>query len=170
MGDLGALIVVLLAALPFGLAQQGTPGKNPQTLATIRLPLAARKNLERVIFAFLGAPAEDEYDLSKQVEFERLRLGPQDRWVWQARAPDRFCGSHAKCEYWLFDPVTGESLADEVLGLGIDVAATRHHGWRDFSTSGAISYCEILTSYYRFDGRKYRNVRTTSDKSACEAQ
>jgi hypothetical protein len=83
-------------------------------------------------------------------------------------APDDFCGSHAKCEYWLFDPATEASLVEDALGSELDVLDTRHNDWRDLMTSGYDSYCEKVTVYYQFDGRKYRGVRTVSDTSACD--
>jgi hypothetical protein len=168
MKGVAATIVAFGLALPQVLNQQLYVDKYSQTLASVKVPPSVRKNIERVIFDFVNVPADQRIALAAQIPFDRVRLGPQGRWVWQSMAPNDFCGSHANCEYWLFDPTTGASLVDNALGAELDVLETRHNGWRDFKTSGNDSYCENVTVYYQFDGHKYRDVGTDADTSTCD--
>jgi hypothetical protein len=168
MRGIPAILVALWIGLQPGMSAQVYANKNSQTLASVKLTPAVRKNIEQVIFDFVDVPDDQRKAKAAEIPFDRVMLGPRGRWVWQSMAPSDFCGSHAKCEYWLFDPTTGMSLVDDALGAELDVLDTRHNGWRDFATSGNISYCEDVTVYYQFDGHKYRNVRTNVDRSTCD--
>jgi hypothetical protein len=151
-----------------GLAQRASVDDKPGTLATTKLPRLVRKKIEQVMIEFASAPPEERKAIVASVPLERVKLGPQGQWVWQATAPTDYCGSHAKCEHWLFDPKTGASLLSEALGTDFDILLSRHHGWRDLSASGYISDCENVTAFYHFDGHRYRLARTVDDKSGCD--
>jgi hypothetical protein len=165
MRSFAASLVMLCLGLPQGAAEQTSADNEPGTLATAKLPSQVRKKIEQAVFEFTLAPPEKRNAIAANVPLERVRLGPHGRWVWQATAPPEDCGSHA-CEYWLFDPETGASLVDDADGSEFDVLDSRHHGWRDFATSSAISCCVIVTTYYQFDGHKYHKVRNVEDKFA----
>jgi hypothetical protein len=164
------LSAVLLGGLmPVGLAQGAVSSDAGLTLATVKLSAAIRSGIERVVFGNLSLTGTERHAEAARTPIERLEVGPRNRWVWLVTAPNDQCGSHAKCTMWLFDPVAGASLVDDdVLGVGLDVLDTRHHGWRDLETSGNISYCESVSVIYQFDGRRYHSVRTTEDKSSCD--
>jgi len=156
---------MLCLGLPQGLAQRIPADDEAWTLATTKLRGTVRKKIEQAVFEFSVTPPERRDAIAANVPLRRVRLGPQGRWVWQVTAPPEDCGVHA-CEYWLFDPETAASLVDELDGSEFDMLDSRHHGWRDFAMSSAISCCVIVTSYYQFDGHKYRKVRHVEDKFA----
>jgi hypothetical protein len=110
MKGIPVILVAVWLALPQGFSQLAYMEKDSQTLASVKLPPAVRKNIERVVFDFVDVPPDQRHAIATQIPFDRVRLGPRTRWVWQSMAPNDFCGSHAKCEYWLFDPTTGASL------------------------------------------------------------
>lgn len=123
-------LLMFSVGLPQGLAEQSSADNGPLTLATAKLPSQVRKKIEQVLFEFTSAPPKERDAIAASVPLERLKLGPKGRWVWEATAPDAYCGSHGKCDHWLFDPKTGASLLDEALGTDFDVLVGRTtDGW-----------------------------------------
>jgi hypothetical protein len=93
-----------------------------------------------------------------------VTLGTTPHQAIEVTASGYLCGATGNCTVWLFDRNTGATLITDN-GYDFLYAHTLHHGLPDISVQHNLSCCEGTRNNYRFDGIRYKLLRSVTEET-----